>query len=139
MIKELKKIGEELRNQDNRHTADVLFMVSTMKRIYGPSDCCNEAERREDDQDGMCEKCKEIENQNGEAPVYCDECDDDCFVYYNLERVTDDSAGCFLTAKACDEHIRINYYHYSDGKSYGVSAWRNPEMQLIRKYLMELK
>ncbi len=45
---------------------------------------------------------------------------------------------CFFTSKACDEHIAKNHYHYKEPCSYGNTFWRNPEMQLIANFLVEL-
>ena len=45
---------------------------------------------------------------------------------------------CFFTAKACDEHIAKNHYHYKEPCSFGNTFWRNPEMQLIANFLVEL-
>jgi len=44
----------------------------------------------------------------------------------------------FFTAKACDEHIRLNNYHYREPSCYLNHAWRNPEMELISTFLCEL-
>jgi hypothetical protein len=44
----------------------------------------------------------------------------------------------FLTAKACQEHIDKNHYHYNDATVYLNHAWRNPEMELVSKFLCEL-
>lgn len=44
----------------------------------------------------------------------------------------------FFTAKACEEHIKANDYHYSEPKCYLNHAWRNPEMELVSKFLCEL-
>lgn len=44
----------------------------------------------------------------------------------------------FFTAKACKEHIESNHYHYNDPKDYLNHAWRNPEMELVTKFLCGL-
>lgn len=44
----------------------------------------------------------------------------------------------FLTAKACQEHIDKNHYHYNKPKVYLNHAWRNPEMELVSKFLCSL-
>lgn len=51
---------------------------------------------------------------------------------------TCDRENCFLTEKACKEHIESNHYHYTDPKDYLNHAWRNPEMELISKFLCGL-
>lgn len=44
----------------------------------------------------------------------------------------------FLTAKACQEHIDANHYHYNEPRVYLNSAWRNPEMELVSTFLCGL-
>jgi hypothetical protein len=44
----------------------------------------------------------------------------------------------FFTEKACEEHIRLNSYHYADPHSYVSHAFRNPEMELVQKFLINL-
>lgn len=45
----------------------------------------------------------------------------------------------FFTEKACKEHIKLNHYHYKHGWSdYMSHAWRNPEMEVVQKFLCEL-
>lgn len=55
--------------------------------------------------------------------------------YQNVEVFS----GAFLTAKACDQHIKANHYHYSDDAcSYGEHGWRNPDMEIISDLLQHL-
>lgn len=45
----------------------------------------------------------------------------------------------FLTAKAAEEHLKSNYYHYHrDADVYLNHAWRNPEAELVSKFLVGL-
>ena len=45
----------------------------------------------------------------------------------------------FLTAKAGEEHLRLNDYHYhKDADVYLNHAWRNPEMEMVSKFLCGL-
>lgn len=44
----------------------------------------------------------------------------------------------FFTAKACEDHIRANNYHYNEPVCYLNHAWRNHEMELVSKFLCEL-
>lgn len=44
----------------------------------------------------------------------------------------------FFTAKACQEHIDSNHYHYNKPDVYLNSAWRNPEMELVSEFLCNL-
>ena len=44
----------------------------------------------------------------------------------------------FLTSKACDEHIKANKHNLSDPVNYLSYANRNPEMEMLQKFLCEL-
>lgn len=44
----------------------------------------------------------------------------------------------FFTAKACQEHIDSNDYHYTEPTVYLNHAWRNPEMELVSEFLCNL-
>lgn len=55
---------------------------------------------------------------------------------YSLEPVYHNH---FLTAKAAEEHLKNNYYHYhKDADVYLNHAWRNPEMETISTFLCNL-
>ena len=56
-----------------------------------------------------------------------------------LEVTTEDRyQNTFFTAKACQEHIDSNDYHYKSPDVFLNHAWRNPEMELIATFLCEL-
>jgi hypothetical protein len=45
----------------------------------------------------------------------------------------------FLTAKAAEEHLKSNHYHYhKNADVYLNYAWRNPEAELVSEFLMGL-
>lgn len=44
----------------------------------------------------------------------------------------------FFTAKGCKEHIESNRHHYKQPVDYLSHAFRNPEMELVSKFLCEL-
>ena len=55
---------------------------------------------------------------------------------YSLEPVY---TNAFLTAKAAEEHLESNYYHYhKDADVYLNHAWRNPEAELLSEFLCGL-
>lgn len=55
---------------------------------------------------------------------------------YSMEPVYINS---FLTAKAAQEHLDRNYYHYhKDANVYLNHAWRNPEAELVSEFLCGL-
>jgi hypothetical protein len=46
---------------------------------------------------------------------------------------------CFLTAKAAEEHLESNDYHYHKNSDvYLHHAWRNPEAELVTEFLCSL-
>ncbi len=133
----LVELGKKMNAQNNRSTANVLFMIEEEVKVpRHPNWGYEERERSEYyTNEDLCEACQKLAEDGEEVPDQCDECSDDCFNHYNLERQTVDTAGVFFTAEACDEHIRLNGHHYTKPKSYGVSAWRNPEMQGVQEIL----
>jgi hypothetical protein len=45
----------------------------------------------------------------------------------------------FLTAKAAENHLKLNHYHYhEDADVYLNHAWRNPEADLVSEFLCNL-
>lgn len=55
---------------------------------------------------------------------------------YSLEPIY---TNCFLTAKAAEEHLRLNHYHYhKNADVYLNHAWRNPEAELVSTFLCGL-
>jgi len=59
-------------------------------------------------------------------------------VEYSYSLVSEYS-NCFLTAKAAQEHLDKNYYHYhKDADVYLNHAWRNPEADIISEFLCGL-
>ena len=48
-------------------------------------------------------------------------------------------SNCFLTAKAAQEHLDANDYHYhKNADVYLNHAWRNPEAELVSEFLCRL-
>lgn len=136
-IEFLVTLGEKMNKQDNRYTSHVLFMVQVDKKVYVSDDwdCHTETERKEDHEGTMCDKCLKKTEKGKDIPEWCGDCDPDCFHFFKTERVLDDAPGVFFTAEACDDHIKANHYNYKNPKSYGISAWRNYEMQEVQKIL----
>jgi hypothetical protein len=56
---------------------------------------------------------------------------------YDIDWVISGRAGVFFTEEACEEHIRLNHYHYTKPRSYVISAWRNPEMVEVMKTILD--
>jgi hypothetical protein len=137
----LKDIGIEMAQQDNRATQYPLFVVmEDVHRYVDYHDDWDRKERIDPDylkENVMCNRCLNLLNNTGEVPDDCDDCSDEAFAYYKLEEEVNVNAGVFFTAKACDLHIKDNHYHYNNARSYGISAWRNPEMQAVMQSLIK--
>jgi len=165
--KALMELSKEMTTQDNRCTAmPHMFQVRTKKEVAAYDGCGEEiwvdndgGELRSDEkireyiQEHIYETDESINHLDddmakAEAKRKVDEMDEwDLGIYledHNCEwrkvAVTTEYEykNTFFTAKGCDEHIRLNHYHYCEPVSYLNHAWRNPEMELISKFLCEL-
>lgn len=145
--------------QDNRSTQYVLFAVQVdykdykeysgdwefKERSFGDHISYDEYEKL------LCKACRKVWNEGdgytnlpddtclNEGKGWQHECKDEAFFYYNIkQKLTVESVGVFFTAKACQQHIDENYYHYENPQVYGIAAWRNPEMVAIMQHLIAL-
>lgn len=134
----LREIGKEMLTQDERGTANVLFAIEVDVKRYGHPDWCDQTERNENYEGEICEGCMKLEEKDCALPETCDLCPEAAFVWFRIERELHHDGNIFFTAKACDEHIRLNKHHYSNPKSFGISAWRNPEMEAVIKHLKDI-
>ena len=58
---------------------------------------------------------------------------------FNREHFISDMTGPFLTKEAAKEHLKDNDYHYSKhARTYGMTAWRNPEFQRLMEIIEKL-
>jgi len=151
-----KEIKERLKTQNNRATADPIFIVYDWERIPTSSDysdksmfCDSEgkiAENREELisflKDNDC--CSEM-------PDGIEDKDDDDLIKWIKENGKDDVdktyyiekkvfINVFFTEKSADDFIAQNHYHYTKQvHTYVNCLWRNPEMQFIREMIMSGK
>lgn len=151
---QVKATATEMVAQDNRGTQYPLFVVQVDKKAYvNYRDDWEHKERSnydgvdmDDYRKLLCARCRNHYDEKGDVPETCLgekldgalECDDEAYWYYNIVDDFDLMAGVFFTAKACDEHIKENHYHYSNPRSYGVGAWRNPEMQAVMRTIIKV-
>lgn len=165
MYEALMELSKEMTTQDMRCTAmPHMFQIRTTEQcsaypgqgkeiwVNGEGDeLQTEEEMREFIQQHIYENDESIshlddEEAKKEAKEKVDEMYD-----YNLEEYLEETHWCkvnvttehkyqntFFTAKGCDEHIKANHYHYNEPVSYLSHAWRNPEMELVSKFLCEL-
>ncbi len=107
----IQEIGKEMAEQNNRATQYPLFVVQSQEKVYGDYSWCDEVERRDEyDVELLCRECKKLYDDSLDLPDHCDFCKSDCFVWFNWEDKFDLNAGVFFTAKACDQHIKLNHY-----------------------------
>lgn len=139
----MEDLKNEILTQNNRHTSYVIFIVVENKFVYGvSSDFSDGRERRDIDQidtaNDLCESCTKSYEDTGDFPEECEDCDDSSFHFFRIEKdVPNLYAGFFFTGKACDEHIAMNRHHYnSTVKSYGISAYHNPELKAVMAYIV---
>lgn len=129
-------LKDEMLTQNKRGTAYPIFIVVEDKKVYGfDSEYADDKERKEEYQDDedMCENCRELEQEGEDLPNDCDLCDSVCFVNFKIEKdVPILRAGFFFTAKACNDHIEANRHHYGKtARSYAISAYHNKELKAV--------
>jgi len=149
----LKKIQENLNTQDNRCTADPIFIVYDWERIpsshYYSDEWMfvdSEGKIAEDEEELInflkesecCGKISEEELKDMTDTELLEwikkkGVDDIEQVYYIKKKVF---INVFFTEEAANSFIKQNYYHYTDEvHTYVNCLWRNPEMQHIRNCL----
>lgn len=62
-------------------------------------------------------------------------CNVELIPYINERKIVPNTM--FLTLRECEEHIKKNYYHYNQPKSYAMTAWRSPQVEKLYKILKE--
>ncbi len=132
----LLALGQKMNGQDNRATQFPLFVIQHIVRVPSLFPDYDGCERKEDiKSEDLCENCRKLRSEGDEIPDECDNCDSECFNFYKNEEQFDLQAGVFLTAEACENHIKLNHYHYNNPKSYAIGVWRNPEMENLLRIL----
>lgn len=134
----LIELGTKMNSQDNRATQFPLFQIRQKTKRYGQYDGCERDENYEGF--GLCAECQKIAEDSGmsDLPDNCPDCDDECYRYFVWEDVPVNDCGIFFTAEEAETHIKLNHYHYCEPYVYGISSWRNPEMQKVLEILSKL-
>lgn len=158
MYAKLIELAEEMTTQDPRGTRmPHMFQIRDWKKVYDwglngdtrvwIGDYETEIETLEDfidylDNNGIKYEIEEIEemwhnDHDFGLPDWIEEnCPDLKECTYSMEPVYINS---FLTAKAAQEHLDRNYYHYhKDATVYLNHAWRNPEAEVVTEFLCNL-
>lgn len=146
----LMEISKELNIQSNRHTAmPYFFQIQTKKKIAVPEGNGIEAWHFDGSLIESDEEIEEVINEYKEWDEHTTEFNHlqdyeiesilekagYSKVNYDYEKVLENS---FFTSKACDEYIKKNSHNLTYPVNYLSHAHRNPEMELISKFLVEL-
>ena len=148
----LRDLARELKTQDTLCTAKPIFwqVREKVKRYaidpnYSDSVCVligdDGGEHFEDVDEAKKHLVEDYEipeedlswiDELAEIEEFCNKRDILC--HYTGYDNDENKSGCFLTKKALDNHIKLNYYHYKQGKNttgYCDHAWRNPELKRL--------
>ena len=149
MYNSLVELSKEINTQDHRGTKmPYIFQIQTQEEVSVPEGCGTEAwyfdgskiETQEEIDQAIFDYDPEKTMEEIQAMDEYDKEDelekmDYHKVHYDFK---DHYENAFFTAKACKEHIRLNHYHYNEPIDYLSFATRNPEMELVFKFLCEL-
>src|SRR5574343_133186 len=146
----LMELSKEINTQDNRATAKpYFFQIQTREEVAAPEGCGEKAWAFDG---GKIQTQDEIDQvifdyydpqYTMEEIKQMDEWDkfdmlrDQGWREVNFD-YKDEYQNAFLTAKACKEHIERNHYHYHKPVDYLQHAFRNPELEMVFKFLSEL-
>jgi hypothetical protein len=125
----LAAIGERIRTQDNRLTADPIFQVRGLRRIYGMDPQWTDSPVWIDTEEGAREVDPPDDPDNP----------GDFIIQTGYVDVWEVLAVAF-TEEGCKEHLRLNghnYRYYKKVEIYADSLYRCPEMQAIKSWLMQ--
>lgn len=135
-LSRLEYIAKQIREQDNRITANPIFIVQQRHRQYGidPNYCediiwlhSDEGEPVDDDE---AERLEAEFKKTGDEPdgytrtAYID----------SWEFVT----ACF-TEEGCKDYLRSNGHNLKEPRIYVESGFRNREWEFMREYLMGIE
>jgi len=133
MSEELNKIGELIKTQDNRITANPIFVVEKLVRDWGYDSAYRDEYKWLDHENEGCE-ADEIETAEldelyklGEGKGSWEKC------YYGdrWEFVT----ACF-TEQGCKDYLNLNGHNLGKTRIYAHGSYRNNEWQTVRNALI---
>jgi hypothetical protein len=134
LLSYLADVGEQIRTQDNQCTSDPLFVVQEQRRILGIDSDYSEdyVWLHEYDHEYEAEEAEAVElDERWDAGLPCSGWDKIHFIEL-WQSVT----VCF-TARAAEAYIEANRHNLRNPRVYVDSAYRNAEIQAIRKFLMQ--
>jgi len=154
MYKALRELSKEITHQNHRHTGmPYIFQIQTQEEVSvgeGQGEevwvCDGHVIPTQDDKeimevvrewhDNLSDEDFELSIKNRDIAI---EDSLDSAGYYKANRdYVDRYQNAFFTEKACKEHIKRNSYHYNEPVDFLSYAYRNPEMELVMKFLCEL-
>lgn len=114
--------GDKILIHDGEETYSLEEYVSHIRELLLEEDDAEKDEVWEDvDKDS-------IDNVLWFAQEYLDREDAKAYEVEKYESVSQ-MTGCFLTKRAAQKHIELNDYHYTNPRTYAMTAWRNPEFE----------
>lgn len=134
---EMQKIGERMQSQDNRITADPIFIVQQRRRIHG-------LDIAYADKTLWLYEGREVAKNRADLDAFLGENG-----LHEKDSVTDgllEETGYqdiwefvqpFFSQKGADDYIRMNHHNLADPQVYVESAHRNTEWQTVRKFLLD--
>lgn len=147
MYEFLMNLSNEMNTQNHRGTAmPYIFQIQTQEQVvtadgYGVEAWCCEGSLIETEKE-IIETIAEYQDIDIEDVPTDD---------YERESILEEAGwfkinyemkeklqNAFLTSKACDEHIRLNNYHYNSPVNYLSHSFRNPELETLFKFICGL-
>lgn len=133
----LNEIGERIRTQDNRITANPIYVVQRKRRTYGFDTDYDDGERTvwlhsDESVEATAEERKPLD----EAWERGDDIPEGWIRTSYVD--TWEFVMPFFTEAAADRYVRENAHRLGEARVFVDSAYRNPEWQAIREYLMAL-
>lgn len=150
----LIELSKELNTQDHRATAmPYFFQIQTKEQVAVPDGCGTECYHSDGSQIETEEEIRQAIYEYKDWTEHGKNCDKLYLEMADWEKeeilekagwqkgnydFKDHYENAFLTAKACKEHIRLNSYHYHKPVDYLSHAFRNPELEMVLKFICEL-
>jgi len=154
MYNSLMELSKEMTSQDNLGTRmPHMFQIRTKKEVAAHEGCGEEIwVNDEGDELRTVEEIAEYVEQylsDNDNQEQFKEMDSDEILGFLQDELNEgwrkvwvnieyEYKNTFLTSKACQEHIDANHYHYNEPIVYLNHAWRNPEQEIVSKFLCEL-
>lgn len=145
---QLMELSRNINSQNNRATAmPYFFQIRTNERVRVPEGCGTECWYCDDTTIETQEEIDQtiadyLDCEIEKVKVMNDWDKDPILEKAGWKRVNYDYEykfqNAFLTEKSCKEHIERNHYHYKDPVDYLSHAFRNPDLELVYKFLCGL-